>query len=80
MKEFFIENDLIENEEENAPVRISEKYALTIPEAAKFFNIGQHVIRRLTQIPRNNYTLVVGNKHLVKKDKFIEYLNTRETL
>lgn len=68
------------NKIDNVSVRISEKYALTITEASKYFNIGQHTIRKLVLIPENNYTLTVGNKFLIKKEKFTEFLNSKHSL
>jgi len=61
-------------------VKLSEKYALPIIDAAKLFGIGQHMIRSLTQIPNNNYTLKIGTKTLIKREKFQEYLDKRNVL
>lgn len=64
----------------NEEVRLAEKYALPIIDAAKVFGIGQHMIRSLTQIPNNNYTLKIGTKTLIKREKFQEYLDKRNVL
>lgn len=59
------------------------KYALTIEEAAAYFNIGEKtIIRSLTDYYDEDsaYLLQVGKKRLVKRVAFENYLNERESI
>ena len=56
-------------------VHISEKALLTLTEGAQYYNIG---LNKLTEILNQEgcpYTLRVGAKKLIKRQKFEEYLN-----
>ncbi len=55
-------------------VAVENKYALTIKEAADYFNIGEHRIRELTDKRDCPFVLWVGSKRLVKRKVFEEYL------
>lgn len=55
-------NDITKNN-----VAVENKYALTIKEAADYFNIGEHRIRELTDKRDCPFVLWVGSKRLVKK-------------
>lgn len=55
---------------------IYRKSNLTVEEAAVYFGIGQTKIRSLISAnPRAKWTLKVGNKTLIKKELFTEYLD-----
>lgn len=56
-------------------MNIQDKYALTITEAAEYFNIGANKLAELTQQDNNTYTLRVGNKRLIKREALEHYLN-----
>ena len=56
-------------------IPISEKYNLTIDEAAAYFNIGTDRIREITEENKTSLVLMVGNKRLIKKKKMEEYLD-----
>ena len=58
-------------------VSIENKFALTVKEAAKYFNIGEHRIRELTDKKDCPFVLWVGSKRLVKRKKFEEYLSVQ---
>ena len=61
-------------EKQNA-VLIWEKAALTIEEAAAYTGIGENKLRELTQSDDCDYVIWVGNKRLIKRKKFEEYLD-----
>lgn len=61
-------------EKQNA-VPIWEKAALTIEEAAAYTGIGENKLRELTQSDDCDYVIWVGNKRLIKRKKFEEYLD-----
>lgn len=52
-----------------------DKYLLTIKEASSYFGIGQNKLREMIYISNNNYTILNGNKYLINKKKFEEYLD-----
>lgn len=54
---------------------ISEKYNLTLDEAAAYFNIGTDRLRTILDENKSELVLMVGTKRLVKKKKMEEYLD-----
>lgn len=67
----------MENKTTTEGVPISEKYALSIKEAAHYTGIGQNVLYELIKIPRCPFVLQVGKKHLIKREKLEQYLNSK---
>lgn len=64
-------------------VPIWEKYMLTVDEAVQYFGIGEKKIRNL--IAENNgtdlcFTVQIGNKSLINRRKFEEFLNQTTAL
>ena len=55
-------------------VPVNQKACLTIDEAAAYSNIGINKIQELARDPRNNFTLYVGKKKLIKRVKFEEFI------
>lgn len=60
---------------ERYQVEIHNKANLTLDEAASYFNIGRDKIRQLSEVPNCNFVLFVGEKRLIKRRKFEEYLD-----
>ena len=59
-------------------VPIWEKYMLTVDEAVQYFGIGEKKIRSLIAENMNTeycFTVQVGNKSLIKRQKFETFLN-----
>ena len=56
-------------------VPISEKVALTLEEAAAFSNIGINKLRELTNESNCDFVFFVGNKRLIKRKRFEQYLD-----
>ena len=53
-----------------------EKYLLTVEEAAQYFQIGETKLRRLMeQNPDEAYILINGNRKLIKRHLFEDYLD-----
>lgn len=50
---------------ENTLVPVSEKYTLTIKEAASYFNIGTKKMRRLAEDNRGRFAVFSGNRYLI---------------
>ena len=68
-------------EEKNTTVKkesvpIWEKYALTIYEAAEYFNIGEHRLRQLVRENRQaDFGLWIGTKVEIKRELFEKFLD-----
>lgn len=57
-------------------VPVSERYTLSVEEAAIYFGIGQKRLRRLiADNPDADYLLAVGNRTQFKRKKFEEYID-----
>ena len=56
-------------------IALSEKYALTIDEAAQYFNIGKNKLRELVKEPGCTFVMYSGNRCLIKRRKFEKYLD-----
>ena len=71
----------IENHDttENTLVPVKEKYALTIKEAAAYFNIGIKKMRRIAEDNLGTVAVYCGNRFLIIRPKFEEFiLNSSE--
>lgn len=60
--------------EENTNVPISQKLTLTIKEASIYSNIGINKIDSMLRAPNCPFVLYVGNKKLVKRKEFEEFI------
>ena len=57
-------------------IPIWEKYTLTIREAAEYFHIGEKKMRQIVDENMDaNFILTSGNRVMVKRKLFEEYLN-----
>ena len=61
-------------------VEIHNKVLLTIEEAAEYSNIGVKKLRSMTDKIDCPFVLWNGQKRLIKKQKFDEYLNNAYTI
>lgn len=60
--------------EENNNVPINQKLTLTIKEASIYSNIGIKKIDSMLRTPNCPFLLFVGNKKLVKRKEFEEFI------
>ena len=65
---------------ENTLVPVSEKYTLTIKEAASYFNIGTKKMRRLAEEHTSSFAVLSGNRYLIIRTKFEEFLQETSTI
>lgn len=57
-------------------IPVWEKYALTVKEAAAYFQIGENKLKRiLNDNPRADYVIWNGIRSLIKREKFEEFLD-----
>ena len=69
---------LVETKKDDA-VPVSEKYMLTIKEAAPYYNIGQKKLRRMAEDNLGVFSVYSGNRYLIIRPKFEEFiLNSSE--
>jgi len=61
---------------EKAAIPVSEKYMLTIKEASEYFNIGIKNMRRLAKENNGSYAIFTGNRYLIVRTKFEEYIDS----
>ena len=67
------------NAESNESLSVSEKYMLTIKEAAAYFNIGIKKMRRIAEDNLGTVAVFCGNRFLIIRPKFEEFiLNSSE--
>jgi len=58
-------------------IDVKDKYLMTIEEASEYFNIGQSKLRNMIKLdPYNNYTIKNGNRTLIKRFVFEDYLDS----
>ena len=56
-------------------VPLWEKVTLTLEEAAEYSGIGIHKIRQLTDKKNCDFVLWNGSRRLIKRKKFVEYID-----
>ena len=57
------------------PVPLCEKWLLSIEEAAAYFGVGQNRLAKLALQDGCKFIVFVGNKKLIKRKKFEEFLD-----
>ncbi len=58
----------------------SEKYALTLNEAGAYFNIGVKKMRRLAEEHLGDFALMSGNRYLIIRTKFEDFMLGSSTI
>lgn len=56
-------------------VPIKDKYLLTIREAGAYFGLGTKYMRRIAELNEGEFEIFIGNKYMVIRRKFEEYVN-----
>ncbi len=65
----------------NNDVPIWERYALTIEEATSYFRIGENKLRQIVQDnPDSEFVVRIGNRSLIKRKLFEQYLDKAKAL
>ena len=55
-------------------IPLNEKYSLTIKEAAQYFSIGVKKMRRLAEDNLGDFAVYSGNRYLILREIFEDYL------
>jgi len=61
--------------EKETLVPVCEKYALTIKEAAAYFNIGIKKMRRMAEENTGRFSVFCSNKYLIIRPKFEKFID-----
>lgn len=64
----------------NQIVPVNEKYMLSINEAAQYFNIGVKKMRRLAEDNLGVFAVYSGNRYLIIRCKFEEFLQKTSSI
>ena len=68
-------------EETNEPViPVGDKYMLTIKEASNYFSIGEKKLRRLAEEHTGDFAVINGNRYLIIRTKFEQFLLETSTI
>ena len=59
---------------EDTNIAVTEKYTLSIKEAALYFSIGVKKMRRLAEDNLGDFAVYSGNRYLIIRSKFEAYL------
>lgn len=70
----------MEIKESKVTVPVCEKYTLTIREAAAYFNIGMKKMRRLAEENTGRFAVFSGNRYLIIRTKFEEFLQNTSAI
>ena len=70
-----------DNDEQMDKVPLYLKYNLTIKETVEYFNIGEKSIRKVVaDNPTADYILMVGNKILIKRKLFEQFIDETSSI
>ena len=64
----------------NQNIPVNEKYMLSINEAAQYFNIGVKKMRRLAEDNLGVFAVYSGNRYLIIRCKFEEFLQKTSSI
>ena len=80
-KEKEMVNGGITVEETKEPVvEVRDKFLLTIKEAAAYFSIGEKKMRRLAEEHTGDFAVINGNRYLIIRTKFEQFLLETSTI
>ena len=75
----FTEETICLGKEQDAMKRtampVNEKYALTITEASRYYNIGIKRLRQMAEEHLGEFSFFNGNKYLIIREKFEQFLS-----
>ena len=61
-------------------ISIKDKVLLTVNEASEYFGVGHTAIRKFIDGREEEFCVRVGNRKLIKREKFENYLNDKVTV
>lgn len=68
-------NEEMEYSQECKDIPVWKRYLLTIVEAAQYYHIGEKRLRQIVDMhPNGDFYLQIGNRILIKKEQFEQFL------
>ncbi len=64
----------------NDTIPANEKYTLTVTEASKYYSIGVKRLRQICEEHLGEFAVFHGNKYLIIREKFDEFLNNTSAI
>lgn len=61
-------------------ISIKDKVLITINEAAEYIGVGHTAIRKLIDGREDEFCVLVGNRKLIKREKFEKYIKNNVTV
>lgn len=61
-------------------IPIKDKVLLTINEAAEYIGVGHTAIRKFIDGREDEFCVLVGNRKLIKREKFEKYIKNNVTV
>ena len=68
---------MVEQVDQKDSIPVHLKLNLTLKEAAEYSNIGINRLSLMVSDPKCPFALFVGNKRIIKRQVFEEYINSR---
>lgn len=67
---------MTKNEQQVDTIPVWKRYTLTIVEAANYYHIGENKLRMIVdEHPEADFIIINGNRILIKRQRFEEYLD-----
>ncbi len=63
-----------------AKIPVNERYSLSINEAAQYFSIGNKKMRHLAEDHLDEFGVYNGNRYLIIREKFEEFLQKTSSI
>lgn len=61
-------------------ISIKDKVLITINEAAEYIGVGHTAIRKFLEGREDEFCVLVGNRKLIKREKFEKYIKNNVTV
>ena len=61
-------------------ISIKDKVLITINEAAEYIGVGHTAIRKFLEGREDEFCVLVGNRKLIKREKFEKYIKNSVTV
>ena len=79
--EVTVMEETMKHDEKKISVPLWEKYALTVSQATEYFGIGDRKLRKIIEDHEDaNFILMNGDRTLIKRKLFEDFLNRSSTI
>ena len=79
---FYITGEKMTSKKNSIPIRLCDKYSLTIEEASSYFSIGETNLRQLCKEDHlsHTYSCKIGTKTVILRSEFEKYMREHHIL